>query len=141
MRMIGLIRELERKAAVPLPRLVDLRNRLPEADVAVIAAYLERGEVASDAMGLVADPLDPTIVIPGGAGLQSDGRWVWRQDLAHYVRRYRVSLARDFVQTALSAAAVPESATAVPKLSPSQMDDAIRESFRALRVPGHYLPY
>jgi hypothetical protein len=128
MRVVGLMRELEPFAKRPLPSIEALRDGLDPAVVEPLVAYLREGDVAADCMEWCTDPLDPKVGFPGGSGIQSDGQWVWRQDLWHYVSRYRVGLDEEFVRHVL---------TGVPprSLSPAEMGEALRAYDRALRPP------
>ncbi|TPQ22027.1 hypothetical protein [Streptomyces sporangiiformans] len=37
-------------------------------------------------------------MIPGGASLKTDGEWVWRYDLPHYVTEYHLALPEGFLR-------------------------------------------
>lgn len=66
---------------------------------AEIVAYLRAGHLLAPVMEWSTDCFDQT-PFDGGAGsasLLTDGTWLWRQDLAHYVERYHVELPDDFV--------------------------------------------
>lgn len=101
MKMLGFLRDLEPRATAPLPTISELREKLPTERVAGVVAYLQAGEIVSDAMGVFVDPLDPSAYVLGGAGLQTDGVWAWRQDLWHYVSRYRIGLPEEFLERVL----------------------------------------
>jgi hypothetical protein len=57
-----------------------------------VAAYLDAGFPLFDVIEGTPDPLAPGQYVLGGPSLVSDGLWVWRLDLAHYVRRHGVRL-------------------------------------------------
>jgi hypothetical protein len=66
-----------------------------------IVAYLRAGHLLAPVMEWSLDLFDGT-PFDGGAGsasLLTDGAWLWRQDLAHYVERYHVELPDDFVRS------------------------------------------
>lgn len=73
---------------------------LPDSDD--IARYLKSGHEIFDTMGAERDVVSEGKWILGAASLQTDGEWVWRVDLSHYVRRYGVSLLPEFVEHARS---------------------------------------
>jgi hypothetical protein len=106
MQLLGFVHDLEPNATAQLPSLRSIRDQLDPAVVPAVVEYLQQGDIVSDALEIVSDPLDPTSAIAGGSGLQSDGTWVWRQDLWHYVQRYRIALPKDFVDHALRAVTV-----------------------------------
>ena len=97
MKMVGLLRDLERPECLHLPSIADLRDRMDPADLEAVVAYLQGGRLVVDVMGFAVDPLNLKVSHAGGQGLQCDGEYVWRQDLWYYVRFYRTALAEDFV--------------------------------------------
>jgi len=126
MKMIGLFSELEPTATASLGSMEYARECLPESDVDAVVAYLRAGQIVSDSMELVQDPWNDRIRIPGGSGLQSDGTYVWRQDLWHYVQSYRVRLPAEFVERA-------KAGTASRELQREHYDEAMNCRARALR--------
>ena len=82
-----------------------------------IVRYLEAGHLLSAVMEGMRDYFDGT-PFEGGSGCSSfltDGVWLWRRDLAHYVGRYHVGLPDEFVRHLV------ESRFAVPELSPEEL--------------------
>jgi len=126
MKMIGLFSELEPTATASLDSMEDARECLSESDVDAVVAYLREGQIVSDSMELVEDPWNASIRIPGGSGLQSDGDYVWRQDLWHYVQSYKVRLPVEFVRRARAGAGNGE-------LQREHYDEAMLCRARALR--------
>ena len=127
-KALGLIDELEPEATANLPSLRSLQGRLPSEQVLPIVSYLKSGAIVCDAMEMCVDPFDRTKRIPGGSGLQSDGEWVWRQDLYYYVERYAVWLDPKFVSHALDD---PPSS-----FSLDQCEQAMRSFSSATRADG-----
>ncbi|HZP68084.1 MAG TPA: hypothetical protein VFB32_17410 [Rudaea sp.] len=80
-----------------LPSIYEAKEKLTSLEVDKIATYLRGGVAVFDVMEATRDPFDPKIFIQGGPSLLSDGFWVWREDLAHYVERYRVGLPAEFI--------------------------------------------
>jgi hypothetical protein len=97
-KAVGMFSDLEPKAGPHLPGLADAMNGLDAADVPRVIAHLRAGVGVIDFMEMCVDPLDAAQAHPGGSSLMSDGRWVWRADLAYYVHRYRVALDPEFVR-------------------------------------------
>jgi hypothetical protein len=74
----------------------DAVNRLSPSERESVATYLEGGVLVSAVPGSGNDVLDgePVALPPS---LRSDGHFIWRSDLVHYVRKYGVGLADDFL--------------------------------------------
>ena len=66
-------------------------------DEAELLGYLEAGTISGDSLGSVPDVLGAEGTIVGDLGLRTDGEWLWRSDLAYYVRYYHVELDPRFV--------------------------------------------
>ncbi|WP_333743731.1 hypothetical protein [Streptomyces ardesiacus] len=78
----------------------DLVRPVGEADEADIVDYLVNGADIFSEMGAELDVLSAdSFPITGGASLKTDGDWVWRLDLPHYVDSYHVVLPADLLQT------------------------------------------
>lgn len=97
MQVVGLFRELTREKPAFLPSIIDAKGKLAAAQVSQVAAFLRRGVPVFDVMEATPDPFDPKTFLKGGPSLVSDGHWVWREDLAHYVERYQVGLPSQFI--------------------------------------------
>lgn len=70
-----------------------------EADENEIVAYLANGADIFSEMGAEIDVLSSDeFAIAGGASLKTDGEWVWRYDLPHYVSSYHLALPEDFLR-------------------------------------------
>lgn len=99
MKVVGIFRELALDPAnVLLPSLHAARGQLDGIDAEIIASYLRNGVPVFDVMEATQDPFNPETFIPGGPSLLSDGTWIWRKDLAHYVERYQVDVAKEFIE-------------------------------------------
>ncbi|MFG2678243.1 hypothetical protein [Streptomyces sp. NPDC048392] len=100
-RTVGFFREqpsswgIEREFSIH-----DLVRPAGEADEAEIVSYLVTGADIFSVMGAELDVLSAdNFPIAGGASLKTDGDWVWRLDLPHYVDAYHVALPEEFLQT------------------------------------------
>lgn len=108
------------------PSIHDSIGTLPENVREVVANYLDAGVSISAVMGLVPDVLaGPECILSRGES--TDGIYVWRRSLAHYVRKYGVGVPDDLVERALSGGRLPA------ELSP-EGEDVVRNWLR----DGHY---
>ncbi|MFB6786073.1 hypothetical protein ACFCWT_05255 [Streptomyces olivaceus] len=77
----------------------DLVRPTGEADEVQIVTYLANGIDIFSQMGAEPDVLSAeNFPIAGGASLKTDGDWVWRLDLPHYVDAYHVALPEEFLR-------------------------------------------
>lgn len=98
LRRVGFFAELVGREHAP--RLKGAREKLDVATAAAMVAYLRSGKMLSVGAGSFDDVLEPSHrrVVP--IGVLTDGKWMWRSDLAYYVERYRVELPSEFVEDA-----------------------------------------
>jgi hypothetical protein len=68
-----------------------VRARAADEDAGLVN-YLNSGTVLRDRLGTVPDVLGAEGTHVGELQVLTDGRWVWRSDLAYYVRWYHVLL-------------------------------------------------
>lgn len=133
MKAVGVFRELEPGHDESLPSIKAAAGFLTPNDANLIAAYLENGETVFDVMKANADPFDPSISLPGGPSLVTDGLWVWRLDLAYFVRKYRVELSRDFVSHAVGHPALSQDRQSL-RAAWKEVLDTYNEAKRRTRV-------
>ncbi|MCX4716853.1 hypothetical protein OG818_13680 [Streptomyces virginiae] len=93
MEMIGFYREMdpENDAVFREPIGDKVRDRTPYPK-AEIKRYLDSGHPIFDIMESTIDVVEGAFRVPGGSSLLSDGRFVWRVDLAAHVERYHLEL-------------------------------------------------
>ncbi|GAB2836660.1 hypothetical protein GCM10027176_46240 [Actinoallomurus bryophytorum] len=72
-----------------------------------VLAYLRSGEVVFDAPGAMDDLLDADRVAAVPVGFRSDGRWVWPEAVAYYLKRHRLAPEPELVAHILDATAPP----------------------------------
>jgi hypothetical protein len=101
MKVVGIFRELGREISSSAASVFAAAGALSPDVSEALANYLESGIPVFDVMGGTFDPFDRSKTIVGGPSLLSDGEWVWRDDLAYLVRKYRVAVSREFVAHAL----------------------------------------
>jgi hypothetical protein len=98
----------------------------PSADEPAVIAYLRAGHQLFDVPATTSDVISHDMRIVGAPSLLSDGSWVWRLDLPHYVGRYHLRLPREFLDH------VRANRYSVPALSDKEMNAVgleIREFF------------
>ena len=66
-----------------------------------LLTYLTSGPVLAASGSVVVDYFDGSQI--GPLNLQTDGRWVWYSDLAHYLDKWDVELESAFIDHVLSA--------------------------------------
>lgn len=87
-------------------QLAALRNAPTEA-TRMIVRYLQSATIVFAITDAPADVFDPSVRIPGGGGVSTDGEHYWLSGAAYYVDRYGISLPREFEKKALALAGVP----------------------------------
>ncbi|WP_434740273.1 hypothetical protein [Micromonospora sp. SH-82] len=85
------------RSAEPQRRIFDSVADEELPDVAWVVGYLDAGHVLIDVMDVAADPFEPTERVLNGSTVLTDGDWLWRKDLAYYVRRHRVAVPAEFL--------------------------------------------
>jgi hypothetical protein len=98
LRLIGYWKE-RLQDGYPLPQ--ELRTEYRPGDGEALATYLEAGAVFKEYRGL--SWCRHGCSAPNGSREFTDGKWVWPEGLAHYVRRHPIVLPREFVDDALVA--------------------------------------
>ena len=93
--------------------ILDFVSDKPSPHQDMIVNYLRNGERMGWTMERSHDVIDGSFQ-PDSAAPVTDGRWVWRADLAHYVERHNLRLPKEFVDTVTERKGVP------PKISPEQ---------------------
>lgn len=66
-------------------------------DLTQVVTYLNSGHVLIDVMDVANDAFDSTRQVMNGSTVVTDGDWLWRKDLAYYVRRHRVAVPEAFL--------------------------------------------
>ena len=98
MKVVGLYRELGKEVSQSLPSIYIDRDKMPMESVPLVLDYLASGVPVFDIMEASTDPFDNNKRMSGGPSLVSDGDWVWRNDLAYFVEKYRLGLSDEFIQ-------------------------------------------
>lgn len=81
--------------------------RLDGPDGERVLGYLRSGELILNTPGALDDVLDPGRAGTVPLGFRSDGRWVWPDAAAYYLKSHRLAPEPDLVAHALAAAAPP----------------------------------
>ncbi|MEV4704049.1 hypothetical protein [Actinoplanes sp. NPDC049316] len=126
LRRVGFYREIHPDSTLPwLRERSGTRRTRSEAE---IVAYLRSGHMISAVMEGSRDVFDDT-PFPEGSGCSSfltDGAWVWRNDLSHYVEKYHVQMPDEFVRHLV------ESGFRVPDMSPERLAELVEVEKREL---------
>lgn len=101
MKVVGLFRELDSHINQAIQTIYDMVGKLQVDNVTAMTTYLRSGVPVFDVMEASVDPFDRSVQIEGGPSLMSDGVWIWRNDLAYLVERYKVGLPDEFVSHAM----------------------------------------
>lgn len=100
----------------------DFVRPVGEPDEERLVAYLRAGYPLVDVMEAVPDVFTGEHFTDGmgGSSLLSDGTWLWRQDLAHYVETYHVELPDAFLEF------VRRGGFSIPQLSGPELGALVR---------------
>jgi hypothetical protein len=100
MRTVGMFTEFGPvKQQEPQDSILDHLGPEPLPDVDQVVGYLEAGHVLIDMMDVQDDVVDRSRgQLLNGSSIATDGDWLWREDLAYYVRRHNVVLPAEFLQ-------------------------------------------
>jgi hypothetical protein len=90
----------------------------------MIVDYLNSGYVLLDAPETAVDVITGKTRIIGASSLVSDGTWVWRTDLSHYLANYHLSFPADFTEHLIRCG------YSIPMLSESDLATIGSESVR-----------
>jgi hypothetical protein len=98
MKTVGFFHELwSTDKLEPQPSLLRAVNEEPAPDEAELVRYLKSGHVLVDMMDTMRDVVSGDEWILAASTTLTDGEWLWRDDLAHYVRRHHVRLPEEFM--------------------------------------------
>jgi hypothetical protein len=106
------------------PSLRDAVRPTAHADGSRIVAYLEAGIGLAGVGKFVGDVLNPDARFGVSPSLLSDGAWLWRADLAYYVKTYHIELPDEFV------AHMRQNRWSVPALSEAEVSRLGRQLYR-----------
>ncbi len=116
-RWIGRFSELTGSADDP--SMASLIDSASAAEAEAVARYLRSGHGLIDVTETRPDVLDGS-PIHDSATVLGDGEWIWREDLAHYVTKYRLGLGTDFLRSVIGE---------VRSSDESALRDAMSEAF------------
>ncbi len=91
----------------------DFVSSEPSRHKAIILSYLRLGDRMGWTMEKSPDVIDGTHQ-PDSASPVTDGHWVWRADLAHYVEKYNLRLPQEFIDTVVARNGIP------PEITPDE---------------------
>ncbi|MEU7031049.1 hypothetical protein AB0A60_30720 [Streptomyces sp. NPDC046275] len=98
--LLGFYDEFDNRAGGPNGPIHDAVRPVGEPDEADLVAYLDSGHVLIDVMEAGHDIItgSPHRHSLGCSSLVTDGAWLWRQDLPHYVETHHVLLPEAFTR-------------------------------------------
>lgn len=82
-------------------------RRAPTESTRVVSRYLRSATVVFAIMDAPADVFDPSVRIPGGGGVSTDGEYDWLSCAAYFVERYGIGVPPEFEKKALAREGVP----------------------------------
>ena len=98
MRLVGFYREFQIvDNGAYAGNIHDVVRPNPSVDEAEVLSYLNGGARVVEFMEAARDVISGDNYVTAGSSLVTDGLWVWRLDLAHYVARYHLELDREFL--------------------------------------------
>ncbi len=97
---VGFYRELtdDPDEQQSLPSITEAIVESPQEHEGRVAAYLRNGVCLGARGGFVSDVFDPSSRTPLVPHLYTDGIYLWRLDIAHYVEKYHLRLPEDFIR-------------------------------------------
>ncbi|GAA0801685.1 hypothetical protein [Spirilliplanes yamanashiensis] len=110
------------------PELPSIRDHVrphPAESAGQVVAYLRAGHVMSAVMEGMTDVIDGRSFEEGSgcSSLLTDGTWLWRRDLAHYVEAHNVELPAAFLRQAARGEVPPLSADELAELETIERRD------------------
>lgn len=109
---LGMFREFHEPRS-PGETIRDFVGPKPHPARNYILSYLRSAERLGYAMELLPDVIDGSYQ-PEPTSHLTDGHWVWRADLAHYVEKYNLRLPQEFIDTVVARNGIP------PKITPDE---------------------
>ncbi|MGW5118131.1 hypothetical protein ACWEQ8_22260 [Streptomyces noursei] len=98
MELVGFYREMEsNNAEVYKESIANAYGRGGGYEATLVSSYLRSGYPILDVTESTVDVIDGSFRVPGGSSVLTDGRFVWREDLAAYVDHYSLSLPDSFL--------------------------------------------
>ncbi|MEU8886425.1 hypothetical protein [Streptomyces sp. NPDC048442] len=119
---VGFFREFTHDESGTDPSVHDAVCTHALYDEAGIVAYLESGTEIFTSMGADRDVVSGDEWVSAGS-LNTDGKWLWPEELAHYVRRHHLDLPADFLADVRAAQYAPQA------LPPGRGAEIFREVF------------
>jgi hypothetical protein len=114
------------KQAEPQPSILDNVGREPLPDADRVVAYLRAGHGLIAMMDVQDDFFDRSRQVLSGSSISTDGDWLWRDDLAHYVQRHNVTIPDEFLRL------IRERHYIVPDVDEAVLDAAADEAERLM---------
>ncbi|GAA2677453.1 hypothetical protein GCM10009864_56370 [Streptomyces lunalinharesii] len=98
MELVGFYREMEsNNSEVYKESIANAYARRGGYEAKLVSRYLRSGYPILDVTESTVDVISGSFRVPGGSSILTDGRFVWREDLATYVDHYSLSLPDSFL--------------------------------------------
>ena len=124
MKAVGMFTEFGPvRQSEPQDSIMDHVAAEPFDDVDQVVSYLRAGHPLIDMMDVQKDVFDrsqPSIM--NGSSILTDGDWLWREDLAYYVRKHNVMLPDEFLES------IRQRNYVVPEVDEAVLDQAGEEA-------------
>ncbi|MBU5617991.1 DUF677 domain-containing protein [Psychrobacter sp. TAE2020] len=108
MYLVGFFKELGRDFNDFPDSIYDFKNKLDPDIKPIVLNYLTQSTGIFDWLETVRDCLNREKIIPGGGScIWSDGEWIFREDLAYYIKEYDVGLPSKFIEKIINSNGIP----------------------------------
>lgn len=107
MYLVGFFKELGRDFNDFPDSIIDFKNKLDPEIKPIVLNYLSQSTGIFDWIETVRDCLNRDNTIIGGSCIWSDGEWIFREDLAYYVKEYDVGLPSKFIEKIINSNGIP----------------------------------
>lgn len=98
MELVGFFREMDPcNSDVYKESILDAYADRGDYEDRPVSEYLRSGYPVLDVTESTVDAINGAFRVPGGSSILTDGRFVWREDLATYVSNYHLSLPAPFL--------------------------------------------
>ncbi len=107
MYLVGFFKELDPEFSNFPDSIYDFKNKLDPDIKPMVLNYLTQSTGIMDWVDTVGDCLNRDRAIVGGSCEWSDGEWIFREDLAYYVKEYDVGLPSKFIEKIINNNGIP----------------------------------